>query len=224
MLLAARNGFAYAYYSNPRRHFSFRGTSLRYYGGLRPLRVRDSRIPLMLRLANVFSKADSERAIEIPIANQFAASASKGELLEIGNVLAYYDMVTPHTIVDRYETIPGVLNEDALAFNPNRKFNFIVSVSTIEHIGFDEPELDIEKPIRVIRKLVELLSQRGRLLITVPFGYNPEIDRCFQSGGFQDFDVTPFAVDRRSLNWREIKWGDDSQGGRIVLVLTFPKQ
>jgi hypothetical protein len=221
---AGHNAFAYAYYTLVRPKFSFRKRTLHYYGGLAPFRVAKSPIPLLQRLANIFSKMDTERSLEIPIALEFVNLAPPGQLLEIGNVLGYYASVPVHTVVDRYEMIPGVLNLDAETIDLGRRFEFIVSVSTVEHIGFDEPVIDPRKAVRTVLGLRNLLNDDGHLLLSIPLGYNPEIDHCFLSGGFSDFDVTIFGSRAGSLDWVENSLPVSDGSDRRIMILEFPRK
>src|SRR5580700_9638633 len=55
---------------------------------------------------------DTERGVEIAVVKDFL-QGRPGETLELGNVLQhYYDV--PHDVVDKYESGPGVLNEDII--------------------------------------------------------------------------------------------------------------
>jgi hypothetical protein len=38
-------------------------------------------------------------------------------------------------VLDKYEQAPGVINEDVVSFSPPQKYDLIVSVSTLEHVG-----------------------------------------------------------------------------------------
>lgn len=120
-----------------------------------------------------------ERCIEIPIAmDYFNSEPDPAEILEVGNVMSHY-MKSSHLIVDKYEVSPGVVNEDILNYKPGRKFKLILSISTFEHIGFDE-ESEVpsgEKILAAIRCCRGLLSRGGKFVVTLPLGYNPELDR-----------------------------------------------
>ena len=56
-------------------------------------------------------------------------------------MLSHYDPVR-HAILDKFEQAPGVINEDALTWEPGRAFERILSISTFEHIGFDDDDKD----------------------------------------------------------------------------------
>ena len=125
-----------------------------------------------------------------------------GEILEIGNVLSYY-FSFPHTVVDKYEKSPGVLNEDVVDYVPGRTFDAIVTISTLEHVGWDEQPREPGKVRRAIEKLKGFVSPGGKLLATVPLGYNPEVDELVRSGT-TGFDEVKFLVRVSARNeWRE---------------------
>ena len=124
---------------------------------------------------NIYNSVIGERVVEIPIAREFLLRNKGKNILEVGNVLSHYFSVN-HEIVDKYEINPGVLNIDIIDFNPQKKYDLIISVSTIEHMGFDEPYKDKEKPKKALLKIFDLLNSNGTAIITVPIGCNPEID------------------------------------------------
>ena len=124
---------------------------------------------------NMYNSVISERVVEIPFAKEFLLRNRGKDVLEIGNVLSHYFSFN-HEIVDKYEMNPSVINIDIIDFSPERKYDLIISVSTIEHIGFDEPHKDKEKPKKALLKIFDLLNSNGTAIITVPLGYNPEID------------------------------------------------
>lgn len=127
----------------------------------------------------------NERCVELAIAEWFLKGESPEDTLEVGNVLSHY-FGYRHTVVDKYE--PGALQVDIVDFEPGRLYNLILSISTFEHIAFEEtdeldvsPE-DVERKIRAaIDRCLELLAPGGRFVITVPIGYNPVIDRMIAS-------------------------------------------
>ena len=125
----------------------------------------------------------TERRAEIPLGLAFLRAARPGErILEVGNVLGRHD-ATGRDIVDRYESAAGVINDDILTYAPVRRYDRIVSISTLEHVGFDEPVPAPGAFARALEHLVvDLLAPEGRFLATVPLGYNPEVDSMVLSG------------------------------------------
>jgi len=130
----------------------------------------------------------SERCVEIPIAFDFLAHLkNKSKILEIGNVLSYYENslsdfigLRDRRIVDKFEVCLGVDNVDLMDLPSEEKYSSIVSISTVEHIGqgitpqreYGEQNSvnDLESPLKAIAKIYDLLSVEGQALITVPFG------------------------------------------------------
>jgi SAM-dependent methyltransferase len=118
---------------------------------------------------------DNERAIEIPIVLDEIGKLgivpgwqserdNEVDILEVGNVLNHY-VTFKHDVVDFYEKAPGVINEDICTFNPNKKYDLIVSVSTLEHL----PTENLDQAIKNIKSL---LKPGGKAVITVPVGFN----------------------------------------------------
>jgi len=122
-----------------------------------------------------------ERAIEVPIVKMATDEYSPDQILEVGNVLSHYFPVR-HTIVDKYEESCRVLNEDVVDYAPSRTFQLIISISTLEHVGWDELPRDIEKVDQAVTNLKRLLAHDGTLLVTVPLGHNLYLDKRLIEG------------------------------------------
>jgi len=120
----------------------------------------------------------NERCVEIPIARHFLERYEPGEVLEVGNVLAHYFTVS-HDVVDKFEKGRGVINRDILEFKPAVSYRLIISISTFEHIGYDDsPAQRSETKIaQAMAACKALLAPGGKLVITVPIGYNADLDR-----------------------------------------------
>ena len=142
---------------------------------------RSPQIPLFYRLINVIFKFQGERVIEVPFALGFINQRHHNRLLEIGNVLNYYGQITKHDVIDKYETIGDCTNVDVLEYVPKEKYDIVVSISTMEHVGFDETPVDKEKTEKAMLRLFDFIKPDGRILVTVPIGYNPYIDEFIKS-------------------------------------------
>ncbi|MBC8244292.1 MAG: hypothetical protein H8E20_07845 [Verrucomicrobia bacterium] len=125
----------------------------------------------------------NERAVEVPVAAEFLRRFADKRVLEVGNVTPHY-LDTAHTVLDKFERGPGIVNEDIADFAPGERFDLILSVSTFEHIGFDdEADGDSgEKIAQAITTCRGLLAAAGQLVITLPLGYNPALDRMIAAG------------------------------------------
>ncbi|HEX5410294.1 MAG TPA: hypothetical protein VFZ27_00370 [Terriglobia bacterium] len=145
----------------------------------------------------------NERAIEIPIARSFLAGVSPDKVLEIGNVLSHYGPVS-HEVVDKYEQTEGVRNEDVCDFRSDKKYDLILSISTLEHVGWDEEPKDETKVLRAIENLRGLLGPQGKLVITIPVGYNPPLDRLIEQGRIIFSSRAFLKRSPRRNEWREV--------------------
>lgn len=147
----------------------------------------------------------NERTVEVPVAVAHLEARGSGRTLEVGNVLSHYGFTHPErVIVDKYEQAPGVLNIDVLDYDPGEvRFDLIVSVSTLEHVGFDEDVKEPDKPIRAVRHLRQLLAPGGVLLVTLPMGWNPHVDDFVRTSSFP-FDQVRYLKRVSRLNrWRQ---------------------
>lgn len=125
----------------------------------------------------------NERIVEIPFVSAFLLNhATQGaRILEVGNVLKksiHYSRV----ILDKYERGPGIVNGDAADFSPKLPFDLIASISTLEHVGWDEPSQDPSRSKRTFENLFyNCLADGGHMIVSVPLGYNPKVDELFMS-------------------------------------------
>ena len=135
------------------------------------------------------------------------AECAGGRVLEVGNVLSHYFPVR-HELVDKYERGRKVRNLDVLEVGGGEKYDLIVSISTLEHVGWDEEPKDPEKVIRAVHHLTDQLARPGgRLVVTMPLGYNPPLDRLLAQGAVPFTRTTYF---RRSgpTTWHEATWDE----------------
>lgn len=125
-----------------------------------------------------------ERCIEIPIAKSYLDQYLGKRVLEVGNVLSHYFPVS-HDVLDKFEKGPGIINEDIIGFTPSKQYDLILSISTFEHIGYDD-EAESSSSQKILSAIAactgNLLAPGGKLVITVPVGYNPELDQMMKRG------------------------------------------
>ena len=143
----------------------------------------------------------NERSVEIPIIRDFLSHHGSEDVLEIGNVLSHYGDVN-HTILDKFERGKGIINEDILGFVSADKFELIVSISTFEHIGYDD-EIDGDSGVKIIHAIDssrKLLTENGRLVLTLPLGYNPSLDQLI-AGNQLHSDRSFFICRTGQLRW-----------------------
>jgi len=160
---------------------------------------------LLLNDSQYNSSWDNERSIEVPLIQNAYESLgiskfNKDEInvLEIGNVLSNYEKKLNHDIVDKYEKGPRVKNVDFLDFKPKKKYDYIFSISTFEHIGYDYTEkLNLKKAIKALRKVLTMLKPKGKAYITIPVGFNKALDKEVMKG-IKCYNTIAF---KRTCNW-----------------------
>ncbi|PIY80006.1 MAG: hypothetical protein COY80_05135 [Candidatus Pacebacteria bacterium CG_4_10_14_0_8_um_filter_42_14] len=191
----------------PLRNFSFQGKKYHYF------------------CHKYNSSHLNERAVELPIVWAEVQRYKSYEVLEIGNVLSHY-FPTKHLVVDKYEVAPGIINKDVVEFKTKKKFKLIISISTLEHVGWDEEVKSKGKIPQAIRHLQTLLAPGGTLFITLPLGYNSYLDEHLRTGKIK-FDET-FYMERVSKfnSWREVdsdilkkkpKYGSPYENANVVV-------
>lgn len=118
---------------------------------------------------------ENERSVEIPIILEEIKKYEGKNILEVGNVLSHYFTLN-HEVVDKYEKGMGVLNKDVVYFHPRKKYDLIVSISTIEHIGWNERQFAPNKVKLAIANLKKIVAPNGKIILTIPRGYNKYLD------------------------------------------------
>jgi hypothetical protein len=193
-----------------RRRFVYNGTELPYFFALYNETFRN------------------ERAVEISIARHYLSLRSSIDVLEVGNVLNHY-IPFEHTVVDKYEKGESVLNCDIKDFRPDKRFDLIVSISTLEHVGWDEhirygksaekPEYDPSLYVNVLAQLKGMLKPHGTLVASMPLGFNGHLDSLFEKkeSGFTDVYFL-----KRLSRWNEWKQVDYSQVSSARYSSPFP--
>jgi SAM-dependent methyltransferase len=180
-----RDRFFAAYYARvPAPHFSFRGETYQYiyheYNGT----------------------WRNERCVEIPIAMRRIHACRGKRILEVGHVTGHY-MPVSHDVIDKYEAYEGVINEDAVSFTTKEPYDLIVSISTLEHVGWDEEPRRPERVLAAFDNLRECLAPEGLFIVTVPLGWNPVLDEHILSGRVR-FAETFFMKRDGPGAWREV--------------------
>lgn len=124
----------------------------------------------------------SERVIEIPIAKELVDKYQGKSILEVGNVLAHYFDIK-HEVLDKYEEGKDVINQDVVKYSPRKKYDLIISISTMEHVGWSYGEnKDVFKFKKGIRNLKGLLKKEGLLFVTFPLFYRDDLTELIERG------------------------------------------
>jgi hypothetical protein len=164
----------------------------------------------------------NERTVEIPMIKEIISSYKRNNFLEIGNVLQHYNYPESRVIVDKYEVSQNVINEDIETYSTQTKFNLIVSISTLEHVGLDEGEMlpDKDKLQRCILNISNnLLAKEGVLIVTLPVNYNENVDKFIRENTiFQE----KFFMKKDSLllnTWKKVSFDDLTVKNRSKPIL-----
>lgn len=184
---SARSSYWFHLAFKARRSFSFDGRRYRYFAH------------------RYNSTWRSERAVEVPIVWEIVRRHRGQRILEVGNVLAHYFRVD-HDRLDKYERAPGVINEDVVDYRPDRVYDLIVSISTLEHVGWDEDPRDPGKILLAVDNLKRVLAPGGRIVLTLPLAYNPHLDALLRGerlGLTRRHCLKRISHDNR---WAEVSW------------------
>jgi SAM-dependent methyltransferase len=146
----------------------------------------------------------NERAAVIPIIWDIVKKSREQEkrILEIGNVLSYYFKVD-HDILDKYEIIDGIINEDVVDFNPLKRYDVIVSVLSLQSVGWDEDPQDPHKVLRAVNNLNRLLAPGGQIVVAIGLGYNLGMDKMLKSGELR-FNKHYYLKRISGYRWKEV--------------------
>jgi hypothetical protein len=196
----------------PMQHFRFAGTRFAYF---------------YRRYNGTWA---NERSVEIPIVWRYLRQRSGARVLELGNVLSHYFAVQ-HDIVDKYEPGEQVINVDIVAYQAERPYDLIVSISTLEHVGWDEEPRDRQKALRAIDHLRSLLVPGGEMLLTFPIGYHPELDALAARGTGGEFYLRYLLRLSHHNTWREASWTEvckarynDLYPGATAIAVLFARR
>ena len=145
----------------------------------------------------------NERFVEVPIFKEMIDN-EKGTILEVGNVLSHY-YPPSWVIIDKFEKSKGVINQDIINFKPGNKFDLIITISTLEHVGYDDNSGNSEE--KIIASVENLknncLKRKGKLVITVPIGYNPFMDRIIRENKLK-LAKESFMKKINGKTWKEV--------------------
>lgn len=144
----------------------------------------------------------NERSVELALALDFLERRKGTRTLEVGDVLSQYTS-SSHDRLDKYDPSPGIIREDIVGFVPDEPYETVISISTLEHVGWDETPRQPEKALDAYRSMRGMLKPGGAMLLTCPLGHNPRLDELLQEGAI-DFPKSTFMLRISSDNrWRE---------------------
>jgi hypothetical protein len=150
----------------------------------------------------------NDRMIELPIigaellATHFdSKDPSKVKVLEIGNVLNHYVDGINHDVVDMNEYDPTVkYNVDIIDFKPKIKYDLVFSISTMEHIGFDEGIGTPKRPDKLVTAITQIQKYTKRFIFTFPYGFNKFLDYQWKEGVLDKLGFKTIIYKREAWN------------------------
>lgn len=168
-----------------------------------------------------------ERTVEVPITMEVVQRhrARGSRILEVGRVLPRYYQFK-ETVVDKFE---GPIKEDILTYKPSEPFNLIVSISTVEHIWWDDKSVPRTpgKATEAIKRMLTMLAPGGEMLLTWPIGYNSPLDADLFKGAFPEAHVSYMRRTTKKTNeWtmsneaeaRAAKYKKPFPAGNVVVI------
>ncbi|MEL7669185.1 hypothetical protein [Methanobacterium sp.] len=150
---------------------------------------------------------ENERAVEVPIVWEIVKKRKGKRILEVGNVFSNYFSVN-YDIVDKYDVASNVINCDVCEFKSAKNYDLIVTISTLEHVGFDENSKEPTKILWAIQNLESLLNTNGELVVTLPIGYNSTLDKLLNNGKIQFTETHYLKRITKDNQWIEVNWDD----------------
>jgi hypothetical protein len=118
---------------------------------------------------------NTERTVELPLADRWLDKAPADTVVEVGAVTPYYWPGRVRDVVDPADPHPGVTRRASL-LDLDLTGRAVLCVSTLEHVGSGDygqaPDPDLAR-----RAVDKLLAEAAAFLVTGPSGYNPVFDR-----------------------------------------------
>ena len=78
-----------------------------------------------------------------------------------------------------------LLEDEPVEFSPDEPYDATISISTLEHVGWDEVPRQPERVIGGFDAVARSTRRGGSSLITTPLGCNPVMDEAIGSGRIQ---------------------------------------
>ncbi len=145
----------------------------------------------------------NERSVELPIAAATLSGADPEKTIEIGAVMPHYGPVAHH-VIDKYERGDGIEQVDMFDLPRDGRYDLVLSISTLEHVGWDESPRDPRLALDAVDHLKGLVARGGQLMITVPVGYHPRLDAAIRGGELAFTSVRALRCRYPSMRWTEV--------------------
>jgi len=149
---------------------------------------------------------ENERCVLLPIAWEIVQSFRKQgkNILEIGNVLPYVYAVD-HDVLDKNEIVNGVINEDVVNFKTDKQYDLILSIFTLQYVGWDEVPRNPNRVLMALENLKRILTPGGLIIIMHGLGEHKEVDELLKNGTLK-FEKQFYLMKTSGYQWKECTW------------------
>jgi len=127
-------------------------------------------------------------------------------ILEVGNVISHIYHFN-HDVLDKYEIVGDIINEDVVDFKPSKEYDLIFSIITLQHVGWNESPRDPKKILKAIENLRKILAPHGQIIIFHGLGENKQMDEFLKNGTLK-FDKEFYLMKISKYRWKEVNWDD----------------
>jgi hypothetical protein len=150
----------------------------------------------------------NERAVNIPVVWDIVKTYQENgkRILEVGNMLSYVYPIS-HDVLDKYEVIDGIINEDVVSFHPSTKYDLIFSILSLQCVGWDETPREPTKILDAIDNLKSLLAPGGQLVVSLGIGYNHAMDEMLKNETLS-FERQYYLKRLSKCKWKEATWDE----------------
>jgi len=157
------------------------------------------------RVAGAGPSWKNERCVNIPIIWETIEEYRKNnkKVLELGNVISYATDID-HDVIDKYEIMDGIINEDIIDFDPKFKYDLIVSVLCLQSVGWDEIPKDPPKILKAVENMNSILAPGGKMVISVGWGWNQYLESLILEGKFK-FDEQWYLKNEKGYKWKQVQ-------------------
>jgi len=164
----------------------------------------------------------TERSVELPVADEWLSKHS--DVYEVGAVTPYFWPSRIKNIIDPSDKHKAVNIKRSL-FDISFEGLDILSISTVEHVGNGEYGLPKE-PSLAPKALEKILNEAKNALITLPVGYNKELDNYIFNHKKDNIRISYLARGKGIMDndWKQINFPEGFQlnyGPRTANTVIF---
>lgn len=163
----------------------------------------------------------NSRSCEVPILIKLVRQYSPDQVLEVGNVLRHYYPVR-HEVVDLYDDGADYM-ADIATWRPanGKQYDLIVSCSTMEHVGRDEPDHTPGKCTKALENVISLLAPGGLLVMTWGYNDNPELEQAIDKLQATRYYMVGRDGAQHHNSWRETETCEAPPNEKVLCIIYY---